>query len=549
MKRKLFFIIALACCLVLAVGILAACNDEPADEGDITLPEIPDDGVDDPVENSITGRYYANIPSSGEVVWLQLNTDSTWESSIGIGGSYVWDNDATLTLLTYELNIITASYNSATNVLSIEINGEEFQLNLQEDYSGGDVFAVHFMVDGKVVHTTTELAAGDTISAPTIDSQDGNYLDGWYTDEAFGNKYDFNSGRIASSLVLYGRWLTGEISYVNYLVWMNEAPTVDADKREILVIFDYYTDAASHLISLTTLLNLESGVSVKWFSDEECTEELPTDVLASEIGLEDGDNFYWIKTYFPDGTEARTYTLNIHKQHYVVVWMYDPKGEHYTSYQPWTPHFSYHLDDGYVYTIEEWADAMVMRENLEKYGAFDGYTVSGWDIDDEEYNSTGMMKRDIHVYPIYTPNEYTVTLDAGEGELFDSDTATVAYDSTFSLPTPRRMYYHFLGWFLEDGTQITDALGYGLDAWSILEDTQLYAKWEIDRYTVTLTADTEGAQVLGAGEYDVLTKVTLQAITPIGYVFERPAGVKMAGVYYRSAHRGCALHREVDAQG
>ena len=27
MKRKLFFIIALACCLVIAVGILAACND------------------------------------------------------------------------------------------------------------------------------------------------------------------------------------------------------------------------------------------------------------------------------------------------------------------------------------------------------------------------------------------------------------------------------------------------------------------------------------------------------------------------------------------
>ena len=27
MKRKLFFIIALACCLVLAVGILAACNE------------------------------------------------------------------------------------------------------------------------------------------------------------------------------------------------------------------------------------------------------------------------------------------------------------------------------------------------------------------------------------------------------------------------------------------------------------------------------------------------------------------------------------------
>ena len=27
MKRKLFFIIALACCLVFAVGILAACND------------------------------------------------------------------------------------------------------------------------------------------------------------------------------------------------------------------------------------------------------------------------------------------------------------------------------------------------------------------------------------------------------------------------------------------------------------------------------------------------------------------------------------------
>ena len=49
MKRKLFFIIALACCLVLAVGILAACNDSGT-SGQQT-PGGEDPGTETPGDN------------------------------------------------------------------------------------------------------------------------------------------------------------------------------------------------------------------------------------------------------------------------------------------------------------------------------------------------------------------------------------------------------------------------------------------------------------------------------------------------------------------
>ena len=49
MKRKLFFVIALACCLVLAVGILAACNDSGSSGQQTSGGENP--GIDTPGEN------------------------------------------------------------------------------------------------------------------------------------------------------------------------------------------------------------------------------------------------------------------------------------------------------------------------------------------------------------------------------------------------------------------------------------------------------------------------------------------------------------------
>lgn len=60
MKKKLFFIIALACCLVLTVGILAACNDSGTSGQQTPGTENP--GNETPGDNNPGGE----VPGTGE---------------------------------------------------------------------------------------------------------------------------------------------------------------------------------------------------------------------------------------------------------------------------------------------------------------------------------------------------------------------------------------------------------------------------------------------------------------------------------------------------
>ena len=72
MKRKLFFIIALACCLVLAAGILAACNDSGTSGQQTPGGETP-------------GGEQPSTPAYSEGLAYQLNRDRQSYKVMGIG--------------------------------------------------------------------------------------------------------------------------------------------------------------------------------------------------------------------------------------------------------------------------------------------------------------------------------------------------------------------------------------------------------------------------------------------------------------------------------
>ena len=80
----------------------------------------------------------------------------------------------------------------------------------------------------------------------------------------------------------------------------------------------------------------------------------------------------------------------------------------------------------------------------------------------------------------WSANEYTVTLDVNGGTLpaDASTTIDVTYDVQYTLPTPTKTGYTFLGWF-SGSTQ------YESGAWSGLSDVTLTASWQANSYTVT----------------------------------------------------------------
>ena len=511
MKKKLFLLMALLCCFVLAVGILAACNgDDPDDLGE------PGD------EDVITyGRYYAVTPSSSSPVWLQLNPDFTWEMSVGISTSGTYEITSPYEMIFYsgDMQICIARYDAGAGAVTLEIEGNT--LTFYMDQFGGEdgepKFTVTFRVDGSIYDSQTQLDAGDLVAPPEVEPQSGKYLDGWYTDPNFTEKWDFDNNMVASSFDLYARWLTGEIEAVYSPGWMRESAELDVEKLTLQLFVEFDHPDLPSVIDFGSICQIEEGVEMRLFKDAACSEEISLELPLSEAAFADGDNLFYLQTYFPDGTAARVYTVNLFKQYPVIVYAHDPYGDVFFSIQFDAPYFGPLYSDGQrLETIEQWAE--FYRQQGYAHGAFDGYTLTGWYVDDEEYNSTGMVKQDAHVYPICTPNEYTVTLDAEEGSV-STNTVTVTYDADFTFPVAVREYYQFDGWFLADGTRITDANGQSTSGWTLPNDTTVYAKYTIDRYNVLLTADTDGAKVIGTGEYDVLSEVTVQAVSPLGYDF------------------------------
>lgn len=108
--------------------------------------------------------------------------------------------------------------------------------------------------------------------------------------------------------------------------------------------------------------------------------------------------------------------------------------------------------------------------------AKEGYTVA-WNRTDFS-GITGATT----VTAIPTANEYEVAYQLKEGETMEnSDADNVTFDAAYTLKTPVRYGYTFVGWSYEEGKTLT-ASG---DKWSIAKDVTLTAVWSDNFYTLT----------------------------------------------------------------
>ena len=115
-----------------------------------------------------------------------------------------------------------------------------------------------------------------------------------------------------------------------------------------------------------------------------------------------------------------------------------------------------------------------------------GYTFDGWFMNNELQTDTFsnlVTNKDIVVYAKFTPKSYNVTLNANGGNC-DITEIDVVYDDEFTLPTPTKEKYNFIGWY--NGNTLIDN-----DVW-VYETTELTAKWEFIEYSI----DGDGVEVI-----------------------------------------------------
>ena len=151
-----------------------------------------------------------------------------------------------------------------------------------------------------------------------------------------------------------------------------------------------------------------------------------------------------------------------------------------------------------------------------------GYTFTGWYTDSGCTNAVSwpvtMPVNGATYYAGWEANTYKVTLDADGGVLPGDSEVTVTYDEQYGLPAPTRAGYTFLGWFLENGTQIK-----ATDTVNITENIEVKAQWEVgESYDITYELN-EGTWAAGTDvpeRYNVATNTfTLPAPVRTGYTF------------------------------
>lgn len=241
------------------------------------------------------------------------------------------------------------------------------------------------------------------------------------------------------------------------------------------------------------------GVTYDVYTSRDCKPE--SEIPSATPELEFGDNAFYILTR--KGNDRKLYTVTVRRRPvYTVNFVTDGSAVDSQS-------------------VEE-DQNIVQPAATEKTG----YTFQNWTLNgnvvtfpylvEEEIPQTS--KYTVNLNAVFAANGYTVTLNAAGGDLTENE-QPVTFDESYNFPVPTRTGYTFLGWF-EGENQFTNAEGASLENWTGTTDTTLYAKWQVNQYTVTLNKNlSAGGSVSGGGDHAYDSQVTITASTNNGYTW------------------------------
>ena len=146
-----------------------------------------------------------------------------------------------------------------------------------------------------------------------------------------------------------------------------------------------------------------------------------------------------------------------------------------------------------------------------------GYTFLGWtgshlETPTKDYTIPANTYGDLLFTANWEANTYRITFNCSGGSLSQTS-LDVVYDSNFTLPTPTRNGYTFVGWY-------TGSVEFVPGTWALTNDLTLTAKWEEIRYQITYHLDDGTNATLNPNSYTAGNySITLKDATKRGYTF------------------------------
>ena len=144
-----------------------------------------------------------------------------------------------------------------------------------------------------------------------------------------------------------------------------------------------------------------------------------------------------------------------------------------------------------------------------------GYTFKNWTYQDEEWSFIGwVVTEDLTLDANWDIVTYNISYDLDGGYLSWSNPYAYTVEDEITLHSPQRTGYDFAGWLLNN--QIISKIEKGTTG-----DLNIKATWTIQKYSVSVVLnDSSRGSVLGGGEYDFGSSVSLTAVPYSGCVFK-----------------------------
>ncbi len=341
--------------------------------------------------------------------------------------------------------------------ISLLAHWEVNSYNVTFEDVGGSVDVTFNYNDDVTDDNTVTLAYGDTLEYPEIPTRDGYVFGGWYTDAEYMDRYSF-TGRISEDLTLYAKWIDPSYDYNDII---KNGETKDAYVQGTNLVYYVFVPQVSGDVTFT----YQSGNSNYFYAY----------VFNSGRGEISSTHSYGSPT-----------SLNVYltagELYYVAIGhMYsDDYGELDISASEAA--FVSSAQCGLIYSADQSiSDTAVYDQGFTlPTPTRTGYTFRGWFYGDTQVtDGIWNIAQDVMLVAQWEANEYTVRLDANGGSVSE-DSLTVAYDQEYTLPTPERTGYTFLGWFDNEGNE------YESGTWNNLNGVSLTARWVANTYNVTL---------------------------------------------------------------
>ena len=339
---------------------------------------------------------------------------------------------------------------------------------------GKEKYKVDFLVDGELYYS---LETGNSeLKLPDAPEKEGYVFDGWYFDKDAWEKpftqKTLTQSALSSNLSVHARW---------------KAPDELSGTQIAIDGFSQDEDNVYNIKVSNTTKSLE--IEPLLSRDERSSWVLSTDprgksvIKSKTASLAVGNNIYYALVTDVSG-ETQVYTFKIRrKPTYNVI--FDVAGGKSLEIQ----------------TVEEdgFATAPVTTR--------DGYDFLGWD-----YDFSKPITENKVITASWRAKEYTIAYDAAGGSV-EGSSFNISYDKKYTLATPSRENYEFLGWYY--GDKRVDDL-----TWSVPANATLTAKWDPCKYTVSYDLKGGSVDTPNPTVYTVESEdITLINPTRTGYIF------------------------------